>query len=89
MLQHIGSDGGAEGVGHDNNLVEVVCGEDLRDRETGGLSIKRGTSYPIADWEYLAGSVTTNDMERWDCSTSTIMIPRFGSSLESSRIKGR
>jgi len=40
-------------VGHDNNLVEVVDGEDLGDRETGGFSIKRRVSYPIADWEHL------------------------------------
>lgn len=59
MLQHIGSDGSAEGVGDDNNLVEVVCSEDLRDRETGGLSIKRGASHPTANWKYLVDSITT------------------------------
>lgn len=59
MLQHTGSDGGTEGVGNDNNFVEVVFSEDLRDRETGDLSIERGASYPAADWEYLVGSVTT------------------------------
>jgi len=42
-----------------NDFVEVVCSEDLRDRETDGLSVERGTSYPVADWEYLVGSVTT------------------------------
>ena len=59
VLQHIGSDGGSIGVGYYNNFVEVVCGEDLRDRKTGSLSIERGTSYPVADWEYLVGTITT------------------------------
>jgi len=45
-------------VGDDNDLIEVMGSEDLRDRETGSLSIKRGSSYPIADWEYLGGSFT-------------------------------
>lgn len=57
--QHMRSDGGAERVGYDNNLVEVVGGEDLGDRETGGFSIQRRAGYPIADWEYLAGGYIT------------------------------
>ena len=59
VLQYTGSDCGAEGVGDDDDLIEFVCSEDLRDRETGGLSIKRGASYPIADGEYLVSSFTT------------------------------
>jgi len=43
-------------VDNDNNLVEVVRGENLRNGETGGLSIERGASYPIGDWEYLVSS---------------------------------
>ena len=45
-------------MGDDNDLIEVMGSQDLRDRETGSLSIKRGASYPIADREYLAGSFT-------------------------------
>jgi hypothetical protein len=36
----------------------------LRDRETGSLSIERGASYPVADWEYLVGSITTGRARR-------------------------
>ena len=46
-------------MGDDNDLIEVVRSEDLRDRETGSLSVKRGASYPIADGEYLVNSFTT------------------------------
>jgi len=53
VLQYVGSDGGAVGVGDNNDFIEVVRGEDSRDRETGGLTIQRGASYPIADREYL------------------------------------
>jgi len=45
-------------VGDDNDLIGVMRGEDLRDRETGSLSIKRGASYPIADREHLGDSFT-------------------------------
>lgn len=58
MLQDIRGNGSAEGVGNNYKLIEVVRSKDLRDRETGGLSVKRGASYPIADWEYLVGSLT-------------------------------
>ena len=61
MSQHIRSDGSAERVGYDNNLVQVVGGEDLGDRETGGFSIKRRASYPVGDWEHLAGSFITRE----------------------------
>jgi len=37
VLQHIRGHGSAEGVGHDNDSVEVVGREDLRDGETGRL----------------------------------------------------
>ena len=40
-------------MGNDNNLVEVVRSENLRNGETGSLSIERGESYPIGYWEYL------------------------------------
>jgi len=53
VLQHIRGHGGAEGVGYDDDSVEVVGREDLRDGETGRLAVERGASYPVADWEYL------------------------------------
>ena len=59
MLQHVRSDSSAEGVSDDDDLVEVVCSEDLRDREAGSFPIERGASYPIANWEYLADGFTT------------------------------
>ena len=88
VLQHVGSDRSAKGVGHYNDSVEVVCSEDLRDRETGALPIERGAGYPIADREYLVVVLKPEGDEEGDDSTSTIMIPKSGSSLESSRIKG-
>jgi len=53
-----------------NDLVEVVCSEDLRDRETDSLTIERGTSYPVANREYLMGSVTTRK-----CTQEGMTIP--------------
>lgn len=70
MLQHIRSNGSAEGVSDDYNLIEVVCSKDLRDRETGGLSIKRGASYSITDWEHLAESLTIGK-----CTQKGMRIP--------------
>ena len=55
MLQHIGRDSRAKRVGDDNDLVEAVFGEDLRDREAGILPVERGASNPIADREHLIG----------------------------------
>jgi hypothetical protein len=44
-------------VGDDNDLIEIMRCKDLRDRETGGLSIERRTSYSITNREYLVGDV--------------------------------
>ena len=44
VLQHIRGHGSAEGVGHDNNSVEIVERENLRDGETGRLVVERGES---------------------------------------------
>lgn len=55
MLQHIRRDSRAKRVGDDNDLVEAVFGEDLRDREAGVLPVERGASNPIADRKYLVG----------------------------------
>ena len=61
MSQHIRSDGSAERVSYDNNLVQVVGGEDLGDREAGGFSIERRASYPVGNREYLADGFITRE----------------------------